>query len=443
MKKIIYLSLLVAAFFLNACNEENDIFNEPASIRMQNTLNEYQALLAGSANGWFGNYYPEEDYKIGGYAMFLKFNSNGNVDVSCEIATNAPAMQTETSQWEMIAEQGPVLSFSTYNPVMHYFSEPYQTDVDGRMGDYEFIVMKAGQDTVELKGKKHGNKFILVRNTENLDPKTHFQAIAQMEDKLSEFGMFGFVLKGVRIGLTSVVDRTFTIGYVDEDDVESTVTVAYSFTPSGIRFAKPFEFQGVTMQNFAWNASEEKYLCTDAGTDAFFDVYFPDDYELRYGELIGEWRIKYHGASTTTWVEETVSVTQKKKNATYTMYSPNLFSFPGIEISFNAQKGIISILNQNAATQEGTGYDIRICAYDRAAGYLNTSSTGPVGVVGDWNKDAGGVRSITFVDNRQWSAYRPNGFLIRLYNGSTNMGNFTANVADYRFTDITITKIED
>jgi hypothetical protein len=444
MKKIINISMLAAVFILNACKEEKDIFEESASIRLQNALNEYREILASADNGWFGNYYPEEDHSIGGYAMFLKFNSNGNVEVSCEIETNVPAAKVETSQWELIPEQGPVLSFSDYNPVMHYFSEPYSWDIDGRYGDYEFVVIKAGRDTVELKGKKHGNRFILLRNIENIDPKTYFTQVATLEENLSEFGMFSFVLNGNRIGMTAVVNRTFSIGYRDEqDDSDQTVEVAYTFTPAGIHLYEPFTFKDVTMQNFAWNVSEEKYICTDPGVDVFFDVYFPPDYELRYSDIIGRWDIQYHGPSTTTWERAVVEITAKKKNVAFTLSCPQMFSFPGIEVSFDAQKGIISIFNQNAAVQGETGYNIRLCTYDRVAGYLNTGSTGPVGMVGDWNKDADGVRSITFVDNGNFKPYNPNGFLFRLYSGSTNMGNFTANVGGYRFTDITITKIED
>jgi hypothetical protein len=197
------------------------------------------------------------------------------------------------------------------------------------------------------------------------------------------------------------------------------------------------------MQNFAWQFTDEKYVCADEGVNAYFDIYFPPDYQLRYGELLGTWEMKYHGASTTTFETVTVTIDVKKKNATYILKCDAIFSFPGVEVTFDAQKGIISILNQNAAVQAETGYFVRVCAYDRAAGYLNTSSTGPIGIVGQWNQDADGKRQITFVDNGRWGTYKPNGFLLRLYDSAnTNMGNFTDNAGGYRFTDITITKID-
>ncbi len=445
MKKLAYLSILVTLFLMNGClHDFKETFDETASNRMQNALDDYQKLLVSSENGWFADYYPESKYAIGGYAMFLKFKPDGTIDLSCEIATNAPGGIVKTSQWEMISDQGPVLSFVTYNPVMHYFSEPYPTDVDGRAGDYEFIVLKAGQDTIEMKGKKRENRFILRRNKENLDPKTYFSDVSKMEEKLSEFGMFSFVLNGTRIGMTSVIDRTFSIGYKDENNEDKIVKVPYTFTPTGIRFANPFVFKDVSMQNFTWDAKSEKYICSDPGINAYFDIYFPDDYQLRYGEFIGKWNIRYHGASTSVWVNEVVEIVQKKKNATFTMAAPKLFAWqPGIEISFDSQKGIISILNQNAGKDPATGHDVRVCSYDRSAGYLSTATTGPIGIVGKWNNDAGGTRSITFVDNGKWITYKPNGFLLRLFKGSTSMGNYTTNVTDYRFNDITITKIKE
>lgn len=443
MKKLTYIFLLAAVFVMNGClHDVQEIFDEPASIRMQNALAEYNDLLTSSANGWFADYYPEDNQKIGGYAMFLKFSSTGFVDISCEIPTNVSAVQAETSQYELIADQGPVLSFSTYNPVLHYFSEPNSSDYDGLYGDYEFIVMKASQDTIEMKGKKHGNKLVLRRNKENVSPETYFSQVTSLEDILSEFGMFNFALNGNRIGMVAVIDRTFSIGYKNDNDEDETLSVSYTFTPTGIRLYEPFVFEGVTMQNFIWSTSEEKYVCSDPGVNAFFDVYFPEDYELRYSELIGTWRMQYHGTSTSVWDYANIEISQRKKNATYTLTAPDILEFP-IEVTFDAQKGIVSIFTHHAGIDETTGYTIRVCPYDRAAGYLYTNVGGIAGIIGKWNHDEGGERMITFEDNGRWQTYKANGLIVRLYEGSTSRGNFTANIGGHRFNDITITKIID
>ena len=435
--------LIISAGFLSGCiHDQKDVFDEPAAVRMQKAIQEYSSVLTSSPNGWFADYYPETNHSVGGYAMYMKFSADGKVGVSCEIRTNAPAGELQTSDWEIYPEQGAVLNFSTYNPVMHYFSEPYSSQVNGRAGDYEFVIQNVTADQIELIGKKRYNKLILRKNISNTDPKQYFSEVAATEELLSEYGMFGFVVNNNRIGVASVVDRTFSIGY-NEGSASKTMRVSYTFTPTGIRLYEPLEFRDVTMEYFNWDKAKEIYTCSDAGVNAFFDLYFPPDYELRYGEFIGDWEIRYNGmASATVFETATISIVEKKKNSTFQLLSDDLFDFPGMEVTFDAQKGIISILNQNAAIQEETGFQIRVCAYDRVAGYLTTGSTGPIGIIGVWNKDAGGVREIFFKDNGRWGTYVANGILLRLFNASNvSEGNFSANKGGDRFNNITITKI--
>lgn len=439
MKKLSFLYLIVCMIILNGCvQDEPPVFDKSPSVRMRDALKDCAELLVSSPEGWFADYYPEINAKVGGYAMFFKFHANGFVDVSCEIETNVRAGKVETSQYQFTADRGPVLSFSTYNPVMHYFSEPRSSDHNGFQGDYEFVVMSTSEDAVEMKGKKYGNRITLRRNKSNVDPVTYFAQVAEMANELSEFGMFNFSLNDKRVGMVAVLDRSFSIGYKDGDQ-DKTVSVSYTFTPEGIRLYKPFVFDGVTMETFKWNSNQEKYVSSTPGTNAFFDVFFPEDYELRYSELIGTWNMQYHGVSTTSWSYADIEISEKRKNATYTVSAPTIWNQP-IELTFDAQKGIVSILTHILGTDENTGYSVRICPYDRKAGYLYTSVGGPGGIVGIWNKDEGGVRSIHFVDNGKWVTYKANGLIIRLYDGAASKGNYTANIGGHRFNDITITK---
>lgn len=444
MKKIFYIYLFIIPLILASCvGEVDDVFDNSASHRMEAALEEYRTLLTGSENGWFADYYPEKSYAVGGYAMYFKFDKDGTAGICTEKETNLPMYQVATSEWDLIAEQGPVLAFMTYNPVLHYFSEPIPNDINGQQADYEFVVVNAGKDSIELKGKRFNNKLILRRNTENLDPTTYFQNVVKTADDLSSYGMFSLNINNERIGTCSVVDRTFSVRTTDENGEQKDTKISYTFTSDGIRLAIPYEFKGIKIQNFVWNEKEEKYTCTDSGINAFFHVYFPDDYQLKYDEFIGTWKFKYHGsASATAWIEKTIEIVAKKKNVSFLMTSPELFSFQGITLSFDAQKGIISILVHNTDVDNATGYDIRACAHARPAGYINPN-IGPVGLIGNWNEDAGGARSIEFVDNKKWVTYKATGILLRFYDGTTSKDNFTTNIAGHMFTDITITKISN
>jgi hypothetical protein len=430
MKKILYL--LIPVFVLQSCvREEENLFGVSASIRMQETIAEYKELLTSSENGWITEYYPEKNHSIGGYTMFMKFRTDGTVTVNCEITTNLPEHTSDTSQYDVFAEQGPILSFSTYNRVMHYFSEPLgSSDVDGRSGDYEFVFMKVvSRDEIHLKGKKQGNKLVLRRNV-NIDMDEYYVKAKDIEDNVIRFGLFRLVINDKVIDSLAVSNRTMS-----GDSIE----VAYTYTLDGIRLYEPLIIGGTTMLNFEWNPENGRYECTDAGVNAYFEGYFSPDFQLQYEDLIGEWEMQYHGNSTSVWSTETVTMLIKQKYKTLTLSCDNLFSFPGIELIYNVQKGTISLINQNIEFSYGASNYVRVCAYDRAAGFLATS-VGSVGLDGIWNNDENDERQITFVDNKVWGTYKPNGIILRLYTDNTSNGNFTGNIGGYRFNDITLTK---
>lgn len=446
MKKIHYIYLFFISLILSSCvGDVDDVFDSPAPLRMEATLAEYREILTSSEHGWFADFYPGEKYGSGGYAMHLMFNSAGEVTICSEKKTNLPKFEKATSEWSLISYQGPFLSFLTYNPVMHYFSEPTPTNIYGQRSDYEFTVLNATNDSLELIGKKYKNKLLLRRNTQKVDPQAYFEDLLKMEYDLSEFAMFSLNVNDVQIGSCAVVNRTFSLEYMDEEGVEKTKTVHYTFTPEGIRLAIPLEFSGVEMQTFIWNKEKERYICCDSGVNAYFEPFFPDDFELRYTEIIGKWEFKYHGsASATEFIEEIVEIKEDKKNSSFLMTSDKLFSFKGIKLSFDAQKGRIYIRNHSADIIGETGQEIRaIAGYSRKAGLGYMTIGHSVGLDGKWNQDKDGIRKIEFVDNGKWANNKADGILLRLYPNGTKDDNYTANIAGHIFSDITITKISD
>jgi hypothetical protein len=417
---------------LQSCvQEEENLFGISAAERMQKTIAEYKELLSSSPNGWIAEYYPEKNHSIGGYTMFLKFNADGTVAVNCEIKTNLPAYTTDTSQYDVFAEQGPILSFSTYNRVMHYFSEPYSSDIDGRSGDYEFVFMDVvSPDEIHLKGKKQNNRFVLRRNIDT-NPDDYYAKLKSIEDDAIKFGLFRLLVNDKVIDSLGVSNRTMSGDSTD---------ITYTYTSEGIRLNTPLTINGVTMLNFKWNPETGRYDCTDSGVNAYFEGYFSPDFQLEYEEFLGEWEMQYHGNSTSAWSVETVTISTKQKYKTFTLSCDRIFLFPGIELRYDLQKGTIALINHNVEFSYGESNYVRVCAYDRNAGYLSTSVTSVIGLDAVWNNDENGLRQITFVDNKVWGTYKPNGIILRLYTNDTSNGNFTANTGGYRFNDITLTK---
>jgi hypothetical protein len=314
---------------------------------------------------------------------------------------------------------------------MHYFSEPLgSSDVDGRSGDYEFIFMEVvSPDEIHLKGKKQNNKLVFRRNT-GIDVETYYAESKEIEDDAIKFGLFRLLVNNKVIDSLGVSNRTMSGDSID---------IAYTYTSEGIRLYEPLTVDGVTMLNFKWNPENGKYECTDSGVNAYFEGYFSPDFQLQYEDFLGEWEMQYHGSSTSTWSVETVTISAKRKYYTFTLSCDKIFMFPGIELKYNLQKGTVSLINQNVEFKYGDNNYVRVCAYDREAGYLNTG-IGSVGLDGKWNNDENENRQILFVDNKVWGTYKPNGIILRLYNNDTSNGNFVDNTGGYRFNDITLTK---
>jgi hypothetical protein len=73
---------------------------------------------------------------VGGYVYLCKFETldgrvSGNVTVASDLDTTAVV----SSLYELKQDQSAVLTFNTYNALLHYFAEPYSGNNVGLSGD--------------------------------------------------------------------------------------------------------------------------------------------------------------------------------------------------------------------------------------------------------------------------------------------------------------------
>ena len=171
MKKIFSTVLLIAGalMFAGCAGEEEDLFDKSAAERLNETGKIYSTRLQSAEAGWVMEYYPtntEETYKGRGYLIMADFDKDESVTLAMNnIMTDYEYME-EKSLWEIIADNGPVLTFNTYNEVLHCFSNPeYYESGKGFEGDYEFVMIDVPEDGqfIMLKGKKRGTYVRLTR----------------------------------------------------------------------------------------------------------------------------------------------------------------------------------------------------------------------------------------------------------------------------------------
>ena len=267
MKNVYIAILLISSVLFGSClKDENSLFDETASIRMEQSLKNYKEILSSSENGWLLEYYPEENQSYGGYSYVLKFSAS-SVQAHFELAGVEDSAE---SLYQLIADDGPVLSFDTYNTFLHVFAEPSSNMPDGFQGDYEFILMgiSSDQNEITLKGKKTGNYMSLKRMTES--PEEYLSKLAEVKS-LMDTKNYKMSIGGVQADCV-ISNRIFAYQYVGTDEAVESGEIAYSYTSSGIRLYKPIEINGISAREFI--IKNETLVSTDGKVTITF-VYPP------------------------------------------------------------------------------------------------------------------------------------------------------------------------
>ena len=162
MRKLKLISILATVSFavLPACQQlEPDAFDKPSSARMSDFLEDIRTTLAAEQYGWTMDYFPGSKYA--GVTYALKFT---NQEVTARLETNPTV--SETSSYALKTDDGAVLSFDTYNTVLHAYATPDQKNYQAKGGDFEFEISSFDKEKKEivLIGKRSRNH-ILTENT--------------------------------------------------------------------------------------------------------------------------------------------------------------------------------------------------------------------------------------------------------------------------------------
>lgn len=263
MKKL-YISLLAAAAigFAGCSNEDESIFSTSAAERLEQSRNEYKDVLTADGGLWAIEYFTNTDEP--GYVLTMKFANNGAVEISADHNWIGNKFTQETSLWDIISDNGTVLTFNTYNTIFHIFSTPENIvgadapknedsgeDINelgyGHEGDYEFLLMSHDSEgNIRMVGKKHGMVAWLRKLSADTDPEQFLAEIkakrSVFSSKFPEFVMTepsgaAYTVSGLGSGIPSVYPRDFN--GVEADPVTQTVKAHGILTLKGFRFRKP------------------------------------------------------------------------------------------------------------------------------------------------------------------------------------------------------------
>jgi hypothetical protein len=279
MKKFLNISLLslvaLSALTLGSCkNEVDEIFDEDAVARLEKAQKEYTQILTDKGGKWRMEYYANSDEP--GYVYLMTFKTDGSVTISGKNewigyelgeSLKVPTYGSETSLWDVITDNGPVLSFNTYNRFFHIFASPediYSTDSEapdetgyGHEGDYEFDLMKYSNDTLYITGKKYGLDMIMTRVDANVDDQEYMDKTVAMADSFFNakipqvyINLPNGVRWVVKNGATSIL-KMFREG---DDEISTSEYHNVIITTDGLSFMNPITLDGYVIKNFVRQA---------------------------------------------------------------------------------------------------------------------------------------------------------------------------------------------
>lgn len=287
LSTIIY-GIIIAISISSCSNENNDIFGESPAKRLNRAVKEYTELLCSSESGWAMEYFANEQKK--GYTLLIQFRETDGVTIAAKDDYTKNEYAEENSHFKVIADNGPVLSFNTYNKLLHYFADPAgdttgdNGDGRGHEGDYEFIVMKASDDLIELQGKKRGYTILLRRLPEGQDWEAYLKKLEDVKNSLfsEKIPTLWFAApNGEKYTFSNPYSGVFDAVPEGGDAISQTIKVPFVIEDNGIRMLKPFagKDEAFSVQTFIIN-QEGALICTDENANSadinggnVFDIY--------------------------------------------------------------------------------------------------------------------------------------------------------------------------
>ena len=259
-KLFIYLLLALPTLFLQSCQtEEENVFDKSYSERMDDFLQKAQETLVASQYGWALDYYPKSNQSYGGVAYTIKFTRD-NAIVRYE---NKPDDGEVKSLYKMKEDDGPVLSFDTYNTFLHTYATPKSGEYRGKEGDFEFVIDSIGADRIKIHGKRSLNTMYLRKlsgeSSEYMEKVTELTNLFVFSDVALNIGGKPYTLV-----ITDKNNRQLAIYDGDKIVAES----AYAFTDKGIRLYEPITLNGVQLYDLTLDKATAKFTGTGVESTA-------------------------------------------------------------------------------------------------------------------------------------------------------------------------------
>ena len=249
--------MLAAASLAGAsCDrEEEDIWDQSAAQRLEQAQKEDLATLCSAPNGWQMLYFCNAQEQ--GYNFLMKFDEYGGVTIATRNPNTNNAYTEEASMYDVLVDDGPVLSFSTYNSLFHRYADPdpehtQASDGIGSGGDYEFNIMTISDEMIYLHGKKTKVDIYMYPLEEGKNWEEYFNDLYTLRDNLFHASiptLWLTLADGSRYSITDAASQVMKFVPEGGDAITQTTIVPYVLTETGLRLMSPFPNDSVDGDN--------------------------------------------------------------------------------------------------------------------------------------------------------------------------------------------------
>lgn len=259
------LVLFGAAMLTTACTfQEDDFFDESASLRVTHTNEQLQDRLVKQSSdenyGWVIQYFVAgtDELDFEGFNLFGRFYDTGKVTLAGNHRFlrngNANKYTEHSSTYEWLSEEGPVLSFNTWNDILTVFEDPVDPSTqaqngEGMFGDHSLVLRSYNDDEIVFSGERHSAK---VRFIACDRPWTDYiDAVNKTKSDISSTSLTSYyVTNGTDTMFFSNLNRGY-FNYCDRvDDPLNNKVLSCVFTPTGFRIENPDTLGGNSFQEF-------------------------------------------------------------------------------------------------------------------------------------------------------------------------------------------------
>lgn len=346
------LAVISVSLFQSCLKEQNDLFNEPNSLRLQAMLDNTKETLMEAPYGWIFEYYPHKQKKYGGFIYTLKFDDR-EVNVGFE---RYPG-EFEKSLYTLKGDNGPTLSFDSYNSFMHFFATPWGGGTgqgyQAYDGDFEFAIVEVKPSLITLRGKRTGNVMYMRPLEEDASP--YINGVAEVSDNtyLSEAtGTIGSAEISVDINVDT---RHMTLK-------SGGISIGQFFVPTatGIRFLEPVNIGGDEIETLDYTADTQALSgaysgVTSTGKTVYFSGVVPPTYS-KFEDYVGDFTIKFSSRSKNssgviTKTDRFVNVTLVPDKANNRLFVKGINPNYDVIATYKKSAGLIEICSQQVATE--------------------------------------------------------------------------------------------